>query len=889
MGKVQSQLRDDESLLSPRRRSKSVTAGGMEKPFVPTSPRKRSPLPTSPKNRPHSLHLGRNNIVQLITSPRSRTHTHQSDRFYGDVPRIDPDEMEIFEHIGWGASGVIKRGAWNGRPVAVKFLFPHARLAQIQAELSHWGAIRHPNVVELLGAYSVGGEFAIVMEFLPEGDLSSYLRTVDLRKPGTLPLLYRVAVDVARAMLHVHTTNCRMHRDLKAKNILLNCTDSESNEPVAKICDFGDIRIVGTDMTPKVGTVSYMAPEVLSAEPYTNKADVYSYGMLLWEIISRKEPFSENDFMHEIVEKVQAGFRPKLPPYCPKDVASLINDCWHPDPDVRPDFRRVLRRLGDIGQLWDQSEVEKILLADQSDPSDNDWELTTDNESDWGEENEIKGSLRSSEEEQTLRPRLPPLRRTSNSKNLPVARHSKRSSKTEDDDDDDYDVSDSDDEESEAFTPPRALEDLLKDISCSTPPTSESERVRRLRELSKGRNNLNRMLSSKNDTSSIDAALLIQVLKTALKRESLRGKELKQNREFLRSRYRKEYVARVRLEQQIRHEELQFERKTSISTDLSEIQSFLQSILAEERLQNLRGEEPTNLKWCEIPFASISPDNSPYRYSFFGIWYKAEWNFAPARLCVAIGGIHRDKIHNFRQVSASVQQITNHPNMCNLVGIVSAKPNFGILYHVQPDSFELPELYQKRTLSMNEKLYILLQVSRAIAFCHSHNRTISWLSNHAVVVNRMSLHTELVHVCELYSFVQRPDSSWENHRWHAPEVWTRNQKTPASDIFSFGLLMWSVLMEREPYNMFSQKTANKISGGWRLPFPASCPKEISQLVKQCWEMKPGDRLQADELESELDLLQKNDYSSVSFDSAELEKILNRRSQLFQSTTEEESP
>jgi len=579
-----------------------------------------------------------------------------------------------------------------------------------------------------------------------------------------------------------------------------------------------------------------------------------------------------------------------LPPYCPKDVASLINDCWHPDPDFRPDFRRVLRRLGDIGQLWDQSEVEKILLADQSD-TDNDWEMTTDNESDWGDENEIKISLRSAaEEEQTLRPRLHPLTRASNSRNLPVPKNQKRISRTEEDDDDDYDVSDSDEDDSETFTPPRALEDLLKDVSCSTPPTNESERVRRLRELSKGRNNLNRMLSSTNDTSSIDAALLIQVLKTALKRESLRGKELKKNREFLRSRYKKEYVARVRLQQQIHHEELQFERKTSVSTDLSEIQSFLQSILAEERLQNLRGEEePTNLKWCEIPFASISPDNSPYRYSFFGIWYKAEWNFAPARLCVAIGGIHRDKIQNFRQVSASVQQITNHPNMCNMVGIVSAKPNFGILYHVQPNSFELPELYQHRTLTMNEKLYILLQISRAIAFCHSHNQTISWLSNHAVVVNRTTLHTELVHVCELYSFVQRPDSSWENHRWHAPEVWTRNQKSPASDIFSFGLLMWSLLTEREPYNSFTQKTANKISGGWRLPVPPSCPEEISQLVKRCWEMKPCDRILADELESDLGLLQGNDYSSVSFESAELEKILSRRSVLFQSTMEEESP
>ena len=96
-------------------------------------------------------------------------------------------------------------------------------------------------------------------------------------------------------------------------------------------------------------------------------------------------------------------------------------------------------------------------------------------------------------------------------------------------------------------------------------------------------------------------------------------------------------------------------------------------------------------------------------------------------------------------------------------------------------------------------------------------------------------------------------------------------------------------MEREPYNSFTQKTANKIAGGWRLPIPPSCPKEISELFKRCWEMKPADRILADELESELSALQENDYTDISFDSAELEKILNRRSVLFQSTTEEESP
>lgn len=119
--------------------------------------------------------------------------------------------------------------------------------------------------------------------------------------------------------------------------------DPNSTEPVAKLCDFGDMRIVAENMTPKVGTVSYMAPEVLSAEEYTNKADVYSYGVLLWEIISREEPYGEEEFMFEIIEKVQSGYRLPLPPYCPKNVASLISDCWQQDPVKRPDFRNILR------------------------------------------------------------------------------------------------------------------------------------------------------------------------------------------------------------------------------------------------------------------------------------------------------------------------------------------------------------------------------------------------------------------------------------------------------------------------------------------------------------------------------------------------------------------
>lgn len=80
----------------------------------------------------------------------------------------------------------------------------------------------------------------------------------------------------------------------------MSSTDPNYGDPVAKLCDFGDCRVGGLVMTQKVGTIAYMAPEVIKCTTYTNKVDVYSYGILLWELISGKEPFNEVAFIHEV-------------------------------------------------------------------------------------------------------------------------------------------------------------------------------------------------------------------------------------------------------------------------------------------------------------------------------------------------------------------------------------------------------------------------------------------------------------------------------------------------------------------------------------------------------------------------------------------------------------
>lgn len=110
-------------------------------------------------------------------------------------------------------------------------------------------------------------------------------------------------------------------------------------------------------MTGGVGTLEFMAPEILSHEIYSKEADVYSFAIVLWQMISRKEPF-ESLSIFSIPEHVCKGVRPQIPPSCPQRIALLIKSCWHAKPSFRPDFGEICRVLQVIAGLSpDTSEI----------------------------------------------------------------------------------------------------------------------------------------------------------------------------------------------------------------------------------------------------------------------------------------------------------------------------------------------------------------------------------------------------------------------------------------------------------------------------------------------------------------------------------------------------
>lgn len=247
---------------------------------------------------------------------------------------IDPSDIVFFDKIASGAFGDLYKGVYCGQDVAIKILRgvqdDSVQYQEFLQEVAIMRKVRHRNVVQFIGACTKKPHLCIVFEFMKGGSVYDSLRTV-----GTFPMndILRIALEVCRGMDYLHKIKI-LHRDLKAANLLLD------EHGTVKIADFGVARVIDSQgvMTAETGTYRWMAPEIIEHKPYGEKADVYSFGIVLWELLTGKVPYSDMTPLQAAVGVVQSGLRPEIPSQCPAQLADIMRLCWQRDPSVRPSF-----------------------------------------------------------------------------------------------------------------------------------------------------------------------------------------------------------------------------------------------------------------------------------------------------------------------------------------------------------------------------------------------------------------------------------------------------------------------------------------------------------------------------------------------------------------------
>ncbi|CAI5511134.1 unnamed protein product [Closterium sp. Naga37s-1] len=209
---------------------------------------------------------------------------------------------------------------------------------------------------QFLGAYINPPKWAIVTEFLDGGTVKGFLSRLGKRRLS-LKQIAAMALDVARGMQYLHSNNI-IHRDLKSANLLLNSSG------LVKVADFGLARTEAQEpgnMTAETGTIRWMAPEMIDHQPYTRKVDVYSYGIVLWEICTAQWPFEGLSFVQLAHAIVADNLRPPTKD-CPSQITKLITRCWDRDPEKRPDFDEIAAYLERIGDGRSRNKVDDMIV-----------------------------------------------------------------------------------------------------------------------------------------------------------------------------------------------------------------------------------------------------------------------------------------------------------------------------------------------------------------------------------------------------------------------------------------------------------------------------------------------------------------------------------------------
>ncbi|GAV74330.1 Pkinase_Tyr domain-containing protein [Cephalotus follicularis] len=266
-----------------------------------------------------------------------------------DEHSVDMSKLFLGLRFAHGAHSRLYHGIYKDEAVAVKIIrVPDddengtmaARLEkQYSREVTLLSRLHHPNVIKFVAACRKPPVYCVITEYLSEGSLRAYLHKLE-HKSLPLPKLISIALDIAHGMEYIHSLGI-IHRDVKPENVLI---DQDFH---MKIADFGIAceEVYCDALADDPGTYRWMAPEMIKHKYYGQKVDVYSFGLILWEMVAGTIPYEDMNPIQAAFAVVNKNLRPPIPGNCPPALRALIEQCWLFQPEKRPEFWQVVKVL----------------------------------------------------------------------------------------------------------------------------------------------------------------------------------------------------------------------------------------------------------------------------------------------------------------------------------------------------------------------------------------------------------------------------------------------------------------------------------------------------------------------------------------------------------------
>ncbi|XP_072308144.1 mitogen-activated protein kinase kinase kinase 12-like isoform X2 [Eucyclogobius newberryi] len=266
-------------------------------------------------------------VWTMIGKAYSTEHKHGLDAW-----EIPFEEISDLQWVGSGAQGAVFLGKLYGQEVAVK------KVRNIkETDIKHLRKLKHPNIITFKGICTQAPCYCIIMEYCAQGQLYEVLRAGRKIHPSLL-MDWAMAIAGGMNYLHLHKI---IHRDLKSPNILITYDDA------VKISDFGTSKELSDKSTKMsfAGTVAWMAPEVIRNEPVSEKVDIWSFGVVLWEMLTGEVPYKDVDSSAIIWGVGNNSLQLPVPDTCPDSFKLLLRQCWNCKTRNRPSFRQILLHL----------------------------------------------------------------------------------------------------------------------------------------------------------------------------------------------------------------------------------------------------------------------------------------------------------------------------------------------------------------------------------------------------------------------------------------------------------------------------------------------------------------------------------------------------------------